>query len=143
MRQRGRRTAEALAINVDGTPPRLTAPAGLNAKERALFEDLINACDPKHFRASDTPLLVSMVQATLMVQKLARTPSKIQEWERAARVQMALATKLRLSPHSRTDPKTITRQQHYVGPAPWDVTGGPTDPKYDSTDEDDAGRGLQ
>lgn len=50
MRQRGRRSAEALAINVSGAPTRLTAPSGLNAKERAQFEELVNAADPNHFR---------------------------------------------------------------------------------------------
>jgi hypothetical protein len=75
MRQRGRRSAEALAINVSGAPTRLTAPSGLNAKERAQFEELVNAADPNHFRKGDTPLLVSLAQATLLAQKLGRDPT--------------------------------------------------------------------
>jgi hypothetical protein len=111
MRQRGRRSAEALAINVSGAPTRLTAPSGLNAKERAQFEELVNAADPNHFRKGDTPLLVSLAQATLLAQKLGRDPTKVGEWEKATRVQMSLATKLRMTPQARFDRKTIGSMQ--------------------------------
>jgi hypothetical protein len=118
MRQRGRRSAEALAINVSRAPSRLTAPSSLNAKERAQFEALIDASDPKHFRKSDIPLLVSLAQAALLSHKLGRDPDRIGEWEKVTRVQAMLATKLRLTPQSRTDPKTVARMQQN-GTAPW------------------------
>ena len=41
-------------------------------------------------------------------------------WEKAVRMQATLATRLRLSPHSRISPKTVARQQPRRGPWPWD-----------------------
>ena len=115
MRQRGRKSADLIAMNVDGRPPRLTVPSGLNAKESALAQELIDSAAPEHFRATDAPLLVALVQATLMSRSLARDatkardPAKIASWEKATRTMASLATKLRLSPQSRTDPKTVGR----------------------------------
>jgi hypothetical protein len=112
MRQRGRKSATRLAINnVDGSPPRLVLPAGLNAKERALFEQVVNATDPGHFRKGDVPMLIAFVQASLLSRALGRDSSQIKEWERATRTLASLATRLRLTPHSRTRPETIARQQ--------------------------------
>lgn len=121
MRTRGRRSAEALAINnVDGTPSRLATPTGLTTKERALFLQLVNACSPNHLRAADTPLLVTYVQAALLARELGRDPKKTREWERAARTMAALAVRLRLTPQSRTRPETIARQRSPdIGVAPW------------------------
>jgi len=36
------------------------------------------------------------------------------------RLQISLATKLRITPQSRYDPKTIARHQPHDGPAPWE-----------------------
>jgi len=42
-------------------------------------------------------------------------------WEKATRMQATLATRLRLSPQARTDPKTIGRQMpQRIGPPPWE-----------------------
>ena len=125
MRQRGRKSAELIAMGVDGRPPRLTVPSGLNAKECALAQELIDAAAPEHFRASDAPLLVALVQATLLSRNLARDatkgrdPAKVASWERATRTMASLATKLRLSPQSRTDPKTTGRETVSNIRAPW------------------------
>jgi hypothetical protein len=132
MRTRGRRSAESLAINaVDGTPARLTAPAGLTTKERALFLQLVNACSPNHLRAADTPLLITYVQAALLARELGRDPKKTREWERAARTMAALAVRLRLTPQSRKRPETIARQRQN-GIAPWHATS----PECDEDDEE-------
>jgi hypothetical protein len=123
MLQRGRKSANLLVINTSDAPPRLTAPSGLSVKERALFEELVTACDPKHFRKGDTPLLVSLVQAMLMAHRLGRNPNKVAEWEKAVRVMAMLATKLRMTPQARTDPKTIAHQRQHSGTAPWHRKG--------------------
>ena len=87
-----------------------------------LFVELINACSPQHFVQSDLPLLVSFVQSTLLTRDTARDPSKVAIWEKAVRVQATLATRLRLAPQARTEPKTIARHAaQRVGPAPWEV----------------------
>jgi hypothetical protein len=144
MGRRGPRSAHelALGVNVDGSPPKLTAPTGLSIKERVVFEAIIASCDARHFQESDVPLLVSYTQATLLAHKLGRTPSRIREWEVACRTALALARSLRLCPHSRTDPKVIARMRPQ-GPMPWDDEGGPWSTKYDATsdDEDDEKNG--
>ena len=114
MRQRGRHSAEALAINnVDGSPLRLTAPAGLNTKERVLFEQLVHTTSPRHFRASDVSLLVAFVQAIAVAQAGPRFKQGA-EWEKATRMMASLATRLRLTPQSRSDPKTIARSNNQM-----------------------------
>ena len=121
MRQRGRRSAATLvAIDLTGKPSRLTPPSSLNDDEQALFSELVGACDAAHFRESDLPLLISYVQSTLISRRAARDPDSIALWEKATRMQATLATRLRLSPQSRVDPKTIGRQQPQRGPLPWD-----------------------
>jgi hypothetical protein len=114
MPQRGRKslTSQLMAgIVADvSTSRRLNAPNGLTLKERVVFEAITAACDPSHFRKSDVPLLVAYVQATLMSHKFGRSVTKIREWEAATRTMISLSTKLRLSPHTRADPKTVARQ---------------------------------
>jgi len=126
MRQRGRKSSDELAvINVNGDPPRLDPPPTLTDPERALFVELVQACSPKHFVPSDLPLVVSYVQATLLsrraVTSAATAPAMLALWEKATRMQATLATRLRLSPQARTDPKTIGRQMpQRIGPPPWE-----------------------
>ena len=92
MRQRGRKSVAELAIfpGVDGKPPRLKPPPHLNDDERSLFDELVGACDPRHFVESDLPLLASYVQATLIPRDAAHAPSKIVLWEKAVRMQEPL-----------------------------------------------------
>jgi hypothetical protein len=131
MAQRGRRSAGAnvLPLSVNGLPPRLTAPSGLSTAERTLFNELIGACDSRHFVRSDVPLLVSYVQSTLLSRraaaKLAKNPGMVPIWEKATRMQATLATRLRLAPQARTDPKTLARQlaAFQPGPQPWNDKG--------------------
>ena len=119
MRQRGRKSAELIALNVQGLPPRLQPPSYLNAKERKAFETLIAATDVRHFSESDIPMIVSFVQASLLVHAAARKQDA-ETFEKLSRVQAMLATKLRLTVQSRADPKNITRMQPYSGPRPWE-----------------------
>jgi hypothetical protein len=124
MRQRGRRSSASLAIpsNVNGDASRLTPPSSLNDAERSLFSEIVSACDASHFRRSDLPLIVSFVQSTLISRAAARDPDKITVWEKATRMQATLATRLRMSPQSRIDPKATGRQMaaQWTGPAPWE-----------------------
>ena len=121
MRQRGRKSVANLATpRIYGEPSRLNPPSYLSAGERALFDELVAACDTAHFRESDLPLLASYVQATLIARDAARDPDKIMLWEKAVRMQATLATRLRLSPQSRVDPKTTGRQQPHP-PPPWAI----------------------
>jgi hypothetical protein len=124
MRQRGRKSAVALGtLRVDGEPARLDPPTHLNDGERALFVELVDACNPRHFVPSDLPLLVSYVQATLLsrhaIADAAKEPGALAIWEKATRMQATLATRLRLSPQARLDPKTVGRQELPLARPPW------------------------
>jgi hypothetical protein len=112
MGQRGRKSTASnlVALDFTGTQPRLTPPSTLKQAERVLFLELVNGCDPRHFVKSDIPLMVSFVQATILSRRTAN-PSMVGIWEKATRVQAMLATRLRLSPQARTDPKITGRQQ--------------------------------
>jgi hypothetical protein len=125
MRQRGRKSAAALVeFNVTGKPPRQDPPSHLSDDERTLFVDLVESCAPSHFVKSDLPLLVSFVQATLLVRRAATgmvdDPGLIAVFEKSVKLQATLATRLRLAPQSRIDPKTLGRQQPYPGRKPWE-----------------------
>jgi hypothetical protein len=56
-------------------------------------------------------LLASLAQATNLSRRTARDPSKAAVWERATRMQMALARSLRMTPQSRIDARAAGRQQ--------------------------------
>jgi phage terminase small subunit len=133
MRQRGRKSAAALSvIAVEDKPDRLLPPASLSDAERTVFVDLVTACDPKHFRPSDLPLLCRYCEAVVLAERSALelrlgavVAGKPSPWitiqEKAVRAMVALSMRLRLSPQSRIDPKTLGRQQAYTGPMPWEL----------------------
>ena len=133
MSQRGRKSAAALAvIAVDGKPDRLLPPRSLSRAECILFNNLVTACDPTHFQASDLPLLIRYCEAAVLAERAALelrqgavVDGKPSPWiivqEKAMRAMVALSMRLRLSPQSRIDPKTLGRQQPYTGPKPWEV----------------------
>jgi len=110
MRQRGRKSAELLTFPaVDGSRARITPPSSLTKLERSLFTEL--AADAGHLVQADAPLLASYVQAVILSRRAGRDPRRIDTWEVSTRLMGSLATKLRLTPQSRTDPKTLTRRQ--------------------------------
>ncbi len=121
--QRGRKSASALAAqpNVTGKQSRLTAPASLTTAERAMFAEMTASCSAEHFRRSDIPLMISYIEATLLARYAARDPERIAIWEKAIKLQCSLATRLRLTPSARSDPKTVARREVPEGPFPWDA----------------------
>jgi hypothetical protein len=113
MRQRGRQATNV--ITVEGGRRRLEPPADLTATEAAIFREIIATCSADHFVDSDRHLLVSFVQATLLSRKAAKTletdATALQIWDKATKMQATLATRLRLAPQARTDPKALARKQ--------------------------------
>ena len=125
MRQHGRKSITNLTtLQVDGSPPRLEPPGYLTKPERSLFIELVAACSPRHFVLSDVPLIVSFVQSTLLSRNALKSADKdaaaLTTWERATRLQATLATRLRLAPQARLDPKTVGRFQPRSGRVPWE-----------------------
>ena len=114
---------QALSV-ITGEPRRLDPPSHLDESERALFAELVAACSPKHFVASDLPLLVSFVQATLLSRqaatRAATDATALAAWEKATRMQATLATRLRLAPQARTHPKSTARQLPKTLRPPWE-----------------------
>jgi hypothetical protein len=122
MRQRGRKSAEILSVpNAAGRPSRLDPPDYLSKPAKTVFNDIVMSVDAEHFRECDVPLIASLAHATLMARTMAKNPTKIDQWEKAVRTQAMLSTRLRLTPQSRIDPKTVGRKPHVrTGPLPWD-----------------------
>ena len=110
MKQRGRKSAELLTFpSIDDVRPRITPPLSLTKSERSLFVEL--AADAPHLVPADAPLLGAYCQAILLARRTGRDPARVDVWERITRVMTTLATKLRLTPQSRSCPKSLARQQ--------------------------------
>ena len=79
-----------------------------------------------HFRKADIPVLTTFATATHLsrfyADQIGETETAFKNWEAAVRLQISLATKLRITPQSRYDPKTIARHEPHDGPAPWEPT---------------------
>jgi len=113
--QRGRKSqyANVVPLNAAGKP-RVQPPSWLSVAEKALFLEIVGASDPRHFVKTDLPLLITYIQAVLLVKKLApktKSPdaAAVASWERAVRTMAMLSTRLRLAPQARLDPKTVGR----------------------------------
>ena len=120
MQQRGRKSVTNLvALNVDGSPPRLMPPSSLSDAERKIFAGVVAACD--HLRPSDLPLLCRYVEVVALSDHAAerlrvdvmkgRPSSALSTQERLVKLLISLSRQLRLSPMSRasSDPKTLAR----------------------------------
>ena len=120
MQQRGRKSIGNLAaLNVTGSPPRLTPPSSLSDPERKIFAATVAACD--HLRAPDLPLLCRYAETValsnhaaerLRVNVMKGRPSQwLATQERLVKLLISLGRQLRLSPISRSssDPKTLAR----------------------------------
>ena len=130
--KRGRTSAAELSvIGVDGQSARPSPPATLSVQERELFSSIVGGCDVEHFRQTDLPLLsryceaaVLAEQAALELRNGAVVNGKSSPWiviqEKCVRAMVSLSMRLRLSPQSRIDPKTLARQLPHSGPQPWD-----------------------
>ncbi|MEJ2377188.1 MAG: hypothetical protein P8Y71_17855 [Pseudolabrys sp.] len=123
--QRGRKSAlKSAAFDVDVRQRRLQPPSHLNDVERELFQRIVGSVSKQHFAQSDVPLIESFVRATLLSResapKDATDAEALANWEKATRLQAMLATRLRLTPQARTDPKTLARQQPPLLDPPWE-----------------------
>ncbi len=117
--------------NGDSHHKRLQPPSSLNAAERSVFENLIAATRPDHFIASDLPLLARYCEAIVLgdraaveLRKNTIVNGKASPWvaiqEKATKSMIMLSMRLRLSPQSRVDQKTIGRMLPHTGRRPWE-----------------------
>jgi hypothetical protein len=106
--------AELSVVSLRPGTQALRPPEDAPADVVKLFRSVVANCPPGHLAQSDVPLIISFCTATLLATKAAKAsaknPDMVSTWERAVRVQTTVATKLRLTPHSRTHPLTTARR---------------------------------
>jgi hypothetical protein len=125
MKQRGRKSiGNVVALNVDGSPPRLTPPSTLSDSERKIFAATVAACG--HLRPSDLPLLRRYVEVVALSDHAAerlradvmkgRPSSWLGTQERLVKLLVVLGRQLRLPPISRSSshPKTLARSNGHA-----------------------------
>jgi phage terminase small subunit len=111
-------------VCIDTQRKPLEPPQGLQPQEEEIFRELVASCDPRHFRKADIPMLVSYCTATHLARCYASDigddPTALKAWTECTKLQISLATKLRLTPSSRLDRKTVGREEQPLGKRPWD-----------------------
>lgn len=115
-----RSVASLTAIPYAPDRQRIQPPPGLSKAERDLFQEIITQCPADQFVASDSSLLVAYVHAVLL-SRHAFQEGDTSTWEKACRTMATLATKLRLCPHSRSDPKTVGRRANAYRSSAYDM----------------------
>lgn len=95
--------------------PRLTPPPTLSARERAVFQELVNSTGPDHFTRADLPLLVEYCTACVLARDAASAlqregavhpiSCRANPWlvvqEKQLRAMSALSLRLRICPQGR------------------------------------------
>jgi hypothetical protein len=132
MAQRGRKSAASNIIPIGATAmqPALNPSRPLNKAEKQIF-DLV-AKEHRHLRVHDSILLTTFAIACAETQRT-KDPA---EFERFARISLAAAVKLRLTPSSVMEPRSLGRKYADVQQSslrkPWDRT--PLDGDDDDAD---------
>jgi hypothetical protein len=122
MRQRGRKSEAATntPLSVDGSHTGLQPPLHLTTKEARLFREVIANAPKNQFSLTDTYLLSTFSQITVLLQDAAIAATKADKDTHAqklkalndlAKTQINLCTKLRLTTQSRTHAATVGRAQ--------------------------------
>jgi phage terminase small subunit len=118
-------SAELSVIPLSPGPNRLQPPPHLGSDEAKIFREIVTSCDPRHFAPSDVYLLAAYCDAVVISRRAAAALREDQGaaavWERSVRVLATLATRLRLAPQARNDPKTTGRLARGWQPSAYDV----------------------
>jgi hypothetical protein len=119
--QRGRRSAAQLSVvapAVQLSERRIAPPADLTGKARTIFIATVASVAGDHFRPADLSLLCVFSRALVLEKRAyqaieacdADDPVGLSDWLKAHQKQCSLlatlATRLRLTPHSRMDART-------------------------------------
>jgi phage terminase small subunit len=126
MGRRGRKSAAELSV-IPLLPGanRLQPPPHLGSDEAKIFREIVISNDPRHFAPSDVYLLAAYCEAVVISQRAAAELREDQGaaavWERSVRVLATLATRLRLAPQARNDPKTVGRNARGWQPSVYDL----------------------
>jgi phage terminase small subunit len=127
MNKRGRQSlADLSVVPIDVARRPIEPPADLKPKEAEIFRQVVASCDANHFRKSDIPIVTAFATATHLsrfyADRIGESEGAFTQWEKASRLQISLATKLRLTPQARAHPATVARMPdpHTPGEAPWE-----------------------
>ena len=144
MQQRGRKSSAALAVVETASDravtrfERLPMPAGMSQAQAAVWKRTVDSLPGDWFGTSDGPLLVQycrwVVEADALQAKKDELPQDALEtetglryYERISRMHanataaiVSLATKMRLTPHSRYGPKKAHRMESQGAKRPWE-----------------------
>jgi phage terminase small subunit len=114
--QRGRKSAESLAIAPVMNGSSRPLPEGLSEAELAVFRSIKAAVPVDHFQASDEPLLIEYCTAVVQARRAAamlrrdgdvtdkgRPSGWVTVQEKAQRSMISLSLRLRLSPQARRE----------------------------------------
>jgi hypothetical protein len=119
--QRGRKSAAKLSIAapvVQLSERRITPPADLTGEARQVFVGVVASVAGDHFRPADVLLLAALSRAAVLEKRAYQAieacdvddPVGLSDWLKAHQKQCSLlatlATRLRLTPHSRMDART-------------------------------------
>jgi phage terminase small subunit len=126
-------TAEASTplrvISVDHL--RLKPPPYLTGAARTVFEEIVSCSDPKHFRKNELGVLVAYCEALVLSRHYAASLAdersegfdlSHRHWLEATKLVATLATRLRLTPHSRIDARAAGRMRTPMK-LPWEFSG--------------------
>jgi hypothetical protein len=90
-----------------------------------MFIEIVASCPESHFVSSDRALLATYAMALTIAQRAARdvhkSPAALATWEKSSRLLAQLASKLRLCPSSRADPKVVARHSGDFRPSYYDL----------------------
>jgi phage terminase small subunit len=117
MRKPGRASAADLAARYigPGSPPPLRPPSELTESEARSFAEIVSTVKPGHFQQCDVRLLSIYCQALTLARRTGEaaeqdpgnaSPALIKLYDAATRRVCSLATKLRLTPISRSPQKS-------------------------------------
>lgn len=118
--QRGRKSQGALTVISGDSParisPRISPPETLLPAVRDEFIKIVNSLVPEHFRESDATLLARYCQVLVACNNAGDTS----EFCQLTKLQISLATKLRLCPSTRGHPRTTANQLCDNRSKPWE-----------------------
>jgi phage terminase small subunit len=114
MRKVGRPSRNAHVQPIDGGAQRpLQPPAELSEEELESFASIVSTVKAGHFRPSDARLVALYVQSLTLARRTGErlaaelaTPALLKAYDAATRRTCSLATKLRLTPQSRSPQKS-------------------------------------
>jgi hypothetical protein len=131
VKQRGRRSAANVAVNVIGSlGHRLEAPDHLTVDEQQIFSEVVALSPPGHFVPADVFLISTFAQVTAIIREAATNarkakptarPAAYKQLQEMAKTQATLCTKLRMAPQSRIGARDAARRADKFSPSAYDL----------------------